>query len=67
VARTPFGDGRWRKSATSGTGACVEVAFVGADEVLVRDSKKPDGPVLRFDHAEWKAFLEGARSGEFDV
>ncbi len=49
-------------SATNCT--CVEVGHDGAD-VLVRDSKDPDGPVLRFTAAEWTAFLDGAASGEF--
>ncbi|TXK44113.1 DUF397 domain-containing protein [Nonomuraea sp. C10] len=30
------------------------------------DSKNPDGPKLTFTPAEWKAFLGGVRSGEFD-
>jgi hypothetical protein len=32
----------------------------------VRDSKHPDGPVLTFTAAEWAAWLDGARKGEFD-
>lgn len=35
--------------------------------VYVRDSKDPDGPVLRFSSAEWAAFVAGARAGEFDL
>ncbi|MCG5214675.1 DUF397 domain-containing protein [Streptosporangium sp. KLBMP 9127] len=31
----------------------------------MRDSKNPAGPVLRFTHGEWAAFLDGAKSGEF--
>ena len=57
----------FRKSSFSGNnGQCVEVAQ-HCDEVLVRDSKDPDGPVLRFDRGEWVAFLGGVRGGEFDV
>lgn len=33
---------------------------------MVRDSKDPDGPMLRYSHAEWSAFLAGAKSGDFD-
>jgi len=55
----------WRKSELSGTGDCVEVAFV-AQSVLVRNSKDPAGPVLSFTHSEWTAFLFGARNGTFD-
>lgn len=55
----------WVKSSHSGSDGCVEVAFE-ADTVLVRDSKDPDGGVLRFDGREWDAFLAGAKAGEFE-
>ena len=35
--------------------------------VAVRDSKDPNGPVLHYTDAEWRAFLHGARNGEFDL
>ena len=55
----------WRKaSASLANSACVEVAL--GDPVLVRHSKDPDGPVLAFSRAEWAAFIDGARGGEFD-
>jgi hypothetical protein len=56
----------WRKSTSSGTNGCVEVAFVG-DQVAIRDSKDRSGPVLQFTYREWEAFLAGARHGEFDL
>jgi Domain of unknown function (DUF397) len=57
----------WRKSSVSaGSGDCVEVAFA-EDGVLVRHSRDQSGPVLAFTHSEWKAFLAGARNGEFDL
>lgn len=63
----PLGS-RWRHSSFS-TGAdstCVDVAL--ADRaVLLRDSKHPDGPVLRFSFAEWAVFLLGVRAGEFEL
>lgn len=57
----------WRKaSASNACGACVEVAY--KDGVYgLRDSKDPEGPVLRFTADEWLAFLAGARAGEFDA
>jgi len=60
---TPF-----RKSSYSGAvnPACVEVGFVTA-EVLMRDSKDPDGPILHFTTAEWNAFVSGVKAGEFDL
>jgi hypothetical protein len=46
-------------------GACVEQR--AADDMIeVRDSKDRSGPVLRFTRAEFAAWLEGARRGEFD-
>lgn len=58
----------WRKSSySSGASAtCVEVS-IHADGVAVRDSKNPTGPVLQFTMQEWRVFLLGVRSDEFDV
>ncbi len=57
----------WRKSTRSGTeGNCVEVRALNS-MIEVRDSKKPEGPVLRFTHAEWSAFVGGAEDGEFNL
>jgi len=36
------------------------------DLIEVRDTKDPDGPVLRLRPAEFAAWLDGARRGEFD-
>ena len=55
----------WRRSTASTTSNCVEVAFVG-QSVLVRHSRRPSDAVITFSRAEWKAFLAGVRSGEFD-
>jgi Domain of unknown function (DUF397) len=43
----------------------VEVTVVDG-EVTLRDSKQPFGPVLRYTPAEWRAFLDGVKTGEFD-
>ena len=57
----------WKKSTRSnGSGDCVEVAELADGHRLVRDSKNPDGSVLTFTPSEWRAFLEGAKDGEFD-
>lgn len=57
----------WVKSSLSfSTGNCVEVASLPGGGIGVRDSKHPEGPVLRFTPGEWEAFLDGARNGEFD-
>ena len=56
----------WRKSSTSSSGGCVEVAMVG-DSIGVRDTKDDGaGPVLVFNRREWTAFLEGVGLGEFN-
>jgi hypothetical protein len=55
----------WVKSAYSVHGNCVEVIAAGGG-VAVRDSKVPDGPLLWFTRAEWTAFLDGAKDGQFD-
>lgn len=58
---------RWAKSSLSlVNGNCVEVARLSARFVLVRDSKDPEGPILRFTSAEWHAFLRVIRNGGFD-
>lgn len=54
---------RWRKSSRSnggGDGDCVEVAEL-RDQVAMRDSKNPTGPVLAFTRTEWRAFLGPGR------
>jgi len=56
---------RWQRSHACEDAACVEVC-VNPGEVLVRSSTSPDGPVLRFTAAEWKAFLAGAVTGQFE-
>lgn len=57
---------QWRRSSfcAGANTTCVEVA---TDEtgVLVRDSKDPAGPVLRFAHDEWERFVRGVAAGEF--
>jgi Domain of unknown function (DUF397) len=60
---------KWFKSTRSGNnGACVEVAFLGADAVGVRDTKdRGRGPILAFTQAEWGAFIAGAKRGAFDL
>lgn len=53
----------WRKSTRSSNGGstCVEVADNLPGRVFVRDSKDRNGPVLAFEPAAWRAFVEMAR------
>lgn len=53
--------------ASSNNGSCVEVKTCTCDEILVRDSKDPDGPVLSFTRNEWAAFLVGVKGEEFEL
>jgi hypothetical protein len=56
----------WVKAEYSGAnGQCVEIAST-TGKVAMRDSKDPDGPILVYTPGEFKAFLHGARNGEFD-
>jgi hypothetical protein len=57
---------RWTKAASCAGGNCVQVASTGDGLVLIGDSKNADGPVLSYTRAEWVAFLEGAKNGDFD-
>lgn len=59
---------QWLRSnrGDGGSGNCVEVAFVDG-AIAVRESDKPDGPVLLFTQQEWDAFVAGAKDGEFDL
>lgn len=51
----------FRKSSySSDSWNCVEVATTPG-EVLVRDSKDPDGPVLGFELAAWMEFVDWLR------
>lgn len=55
----------WRRSSQCDTGTCVEAAEI-AGIVAIRDSKNPQGPILRFTKQEWIAFVAGVRDGEFE-
>jgi len=59
----------WRMSSHSSSAVQqhVEVAAVLTGSVTIRDTKDPAGPTLRFTLAEWSAFLQGVRDGEFDL
>jgi len=55
----------WVKSSRSfSNGNCVEVANLPGGEIGVRNSRDPDGPVLRFTPDGWRAFLGGVRNGD---
>ena len=53
----------FKKSSRCGTSTCVEVK-IDNHLVTVRDS---EGDVVMYTHAEWQAFVEGVKLGEFDI
>ena len=60
-------DLQWRKARRSANnGACVEVAPVNG-QIVIRDSKDQDGPVIRYSASSWHTFLGGAKKGQFDL
>ncbi|MEV0256301.1 DUF397 domain-containing protein [Streptomyces sp. NPDC050732] len=44
----------------------VEIAYLPEGAVAMRSSLEPE-TVLRYTEAEWRAFVLGARDGEFDL
>jgi Domain of unknown function (DUF397) len=58
----------WIKSRRSADqGSCVEVQRLDDGSRRLRDSKdRGAGPILNFTQAEWEAFLDGVKKGEFD-
>jgi len=56
---------KWFRSSRCADGACVEMAMLGDDGVGLRDSKRPDQPFLRLDRAQWSAFVNGIKAGDF--
>jgi uncharacterized protein DUF397 len=59
-------DAAWFKSSWSQANGCVEVAFV-EDQIALRDSKDPNGPVLVFTAHEWASLLGKIRNGELEL
>jgi len=55
---------QWQ-SSSQGVGD-VEIAFVEGF-IAMRHGRRPEGPALIFTPAEWRAFVLGAREGEFDL
>ncbi|GAA4035632.1 hypothetical protein GCM10022247_71600 [Allokutzneria multivorans] len=67
VEEAAFPESGWRTPADcSGKGGdCVAVNLEHAGWVGVRDTKRPDGPVLSFTDDEWTAFVAAVGRGEF--
>ncbi|GAA1291560.1 DUF397 domain-containing protein [Streptomyces sanglieri] len=54
----------WRRSSHSNTsgGDCLEVADGHQDLVPVRDSTRPEGPVLVIPASAWTPFVEAVKA-----
>ena len=57
--------GPWRRSSFTND-QCVEVAETADGHVVVRNSRAHSEGLLRFTRAELRAFIDGAKAGEFD-
>jgi len=55
----------WRRSSRCDGGQCIEVALLD-NQIAMRDSTDPAGPILDFDAQTWRAFVVSLRAGEFD-
>lgn len=55
----------WRTALRCNGGGCVKVA-VNGQMVVIGDTKTPDGPILSYTPAEWREFVFGVKSGDFD-
>ena len=56
----------WFKSSFSQNTDCAEWSCTET-RVYLRNSGDPTGRMLQFTHAEWRAFVEGVKSGEADL
>jgi hypothetical protein len=54
----------WQKSSECANGTCVEIAQDHGD-YLIRDSKNPEQPPLRFTEEELTVFAAAFTAGEF--
>lgn len=54
----------WQRSSFCGTNACIAV-LVDGPVVHIRSTSDSEPP-LTVTRAEWAAFIQGAKAGEFD-
>lgn len=56
----------WRKSSYSADSNCVEMAETLDGGIVIRNSQRPMAATVWFSRGEIRAFLLGAKAGEFD-
>ena len=57
---------RWRTASRCSPNGCVSVAQEADGTILVRDTKTPHGPELRYLAYEWDLFIAAVKAGEYD-
>jgi hypothetical protein len=59
----------WRKSSRSSSNSenCVEVARAEPRTIAARDSKNPDGPILRFGRSAWRELIHDIKATRYDL
>lgn len=64
MATADVGEPRWRKSSYSGNnGQCVELAILSDGVAALRDSKDPEGGIVRLTGADWIALRDALPQG----
>ncbi|GEB54112.1 DUF397 domain-containing protein [Streptomyces cacaoi] len=55
----------WKSAPGSDPHNRIEVADLPLGAKALRNPSDPEGTVLRYTAAEWRAFVDGAKDGEF--
>ncbi|GAA1707241.1 DUF397 domain-containing protein [Nonomuraea bangladeshensis] len=65
---TELRSAEWRKASSSGAngGDCIEVAPLSGDRIGIRDTERPDLTPWVVRGSVFRAFVLGAKDGEFD-
>ncbi|MEV6350568.1 DUF397 domain-containing protein [Actinoplanes sp. NPDC051851] len=56
----------WRIAKKSANANCVQVARDASGTIYFRNSRKPDDAMIAYTPAEFDAFIDGIKHGEFD-
>jgi hypothetical protein len=60
-----LGGARWKSAPGSDPADRLEIAELPGGNVALRNPADPEGTVLHYTPGEWRAFVDGARDGEF--